>query len=350
LLRQVCDCMSDTQAYTCNSTCLTENLKQENKYWRASVDLYYNVTEIYPNATNIWLTGHSLGGSVASLLGLTVGQPAVTFEAPGDALAAKRLGLPAPPGQDPYSPQKRTMTGAYHFGHNADPVFTGTCNGIGASCALGGYALESQCHTGMRCEYDTQGDFKWRSFMTNHGIKTCIRNVYEAYKKPAKCEPDTDCEDACNVKWKYFESNGSEITTTRTSTASSTTLSFTRTEICETPGWWGCLDDSTSLTSTTTTLTSTSTIVTCSSYGWFGHCLDPITTTATITTTVKSSAPASTSATTTSSSAATETCKTPGWFGRCKDETTSTTSMTSSSALAALHMITPAPEVNPELR
>ena len=125
MLQPACDCMSVDEAYTCNSTCITQALKQENRYWRASVDLYYNVTEIYPNATNIWLTGHSLGGSVSALLGLTVGQPAVTFEAPGDALAAKRLGLPAPPGEDPYQPQKRSLTGAFHFGHNADPVFTG---------------------------------------------------------------------------------------------------------------------------------------------------------------------------------------------------------------------------------
>lgn len=95
LLRQVCDCATDT--YSCNNTCVTKALKKENRYWRASIDLYDNVTSLYPNASNVWLVGHSLGGAVSSLLGLTVGTPAVTFEAPGDALAAKRLGLPVPP-------------------------------------------------------------------------------------------------------------------------------------------------------------------------------------------------------------------------------------------------------------
>lgn len=210
--------------------------------------------------------------------------------------------------------------------------------------------MESQCHTGMRCEYDAQGELGWRNIMTNHGIKTCIRNVYEVIDKPPKCEPDTECEDACNLKWNYFESNGSEITTTRSKTsATSTTLSLTRTETCKTPGWWGCLDES-STTSSTTTVTSTLTTVTCHSYGWFGHCLDEITTTATVTTTVvTATAPVSTSVTTTAA-APTETCSSKGWFGRCLDPGISPTSASTASSTLAASRITPAPDVNPELR
>ena len=40
--------------------------------------------------------GHSLGGSLSSLLGATFGAPVVAFEAPGDKLAATRLHLPLP--------------------------------------------------------------------------------------------------------------------------------------------------------------------------------------------------------------------------------------------------------------
>lgn len=36
------------------------------------------------------------GGSLASLLGITFGVPAVSFESPGEKLAAKRLHLPSP--------------------------------------------------------------------------------------------------------------------------------------------------------------------------------------------------------------------------------------------------------------
>ena len=58
-------------------------------------NLYNNVTYMYPNA-NIWLTGHSLGGSLAALLGATFGAPVVAFEAPAERMASRRLHLPSP--------------------------------------------------------------------------------------------------------------------------------------------------------------------------------------------------------------------------------------------------------------
>lgn len=41
-------------------------------------------------------TGHSLGGSLAALLGATFGVPVVAFETPGEKMAATRLHLPSP--------------------------------------------------------------------------------------------------------------------------------------------------------------------------------------------------------------------------------------------------------------
>ncbi|KAJ5083217.1 Lipase class 3 [Penicillium angulare] len=296
LWRQVCDCQDTT--YTANLTCIVEAMNDENRYYKAAIDLYSNVTEMYPKS-NIWLTGHSLGGAMTSLLGLTFGLPVVTFEAVPEALPAARLGLPTPPGEDPRFPQNRRYTGAYHFGHTADPVYMGTCNGINSVCTWGGYAMESACHTGQMCTYDTVADKGWRVGIGTHTIKSVISDVLEAYDDVPDCAPEEECYDC--VLWKFFRSNGSE--NTPTTTATTTLPTFTRTATCETPGWWGCLDETTSTTtSATTTTTSTST---CTTPGWFG-CKDPTTTTA-----------ATTSSPTTTSS----TCTTPGWFG-CNDPTT----------------------------
>ena len=58
-------------------------------------NLYNNITHMYPDST-IWVIGHSLGGALASLVGLTFGAPVVAFESPGEAMAARRLHLPTP--------------------------------------------------------------------------------------------------------------------------------------------------------------------------------------------------------------------------------------------------------------
>jgi lipase ATG15 len=281
--RQVCDCATST--FTCNNTCAVKALREESRYYTAATHIFTNITALYPNS-NVWLAGHSLGGAVSSLLGLTYGLPTVTFEAVPDALAATRLGLPIPPDAVIGSPQTRSQTGAYHIGHTADPVFMGVCNGATSTCSMAGYAFESQCHTGSRCVYDVVGDKGWSVSIRTHSLRNVIDDVITQYDTVPECEPEPECQDCFN--WKYYESNHTETTTSKSSTSTTSSLTRTRTETCKTPGWWGCLDED---TSTTTTTTSTST-------------------------TKKSS-----TITTTSTTSTTTTCKTPGWFG-CNDRTT----------------------------
>lgn len=319
--RQVCDCQTST--YTCNSTCVVKALKEKTRYYSASIDLYNNVTALYPDS-NVWIVGHSLGGSVSSLLGLTFGLPVVTFEAPGDELAAKRLGLPPPPKALDGNPHRGRYNGARHFGHTADPVFMGSCNTATATCTLGGYAMESQCHTGLQCVYDTVSDYGWRVGIGYHKIHNVIDAVIRKYKSVPKCVPDYECRDCFN--WKYFESNGSDSTTTTTTTTTSKT-SYTRTSTCKTPGWWGCLDETTSgTTSTHSVITTTYTTTTCLTPGWFG-CNERGNVTVTTTTEPPKTTSPSASASTTHSS--TSVCR-PGFFGGgC--ETTSRVPISSTS-------------------
>lgn len=318
--KQVCDCMTST--YTCNSTCLVKSLRKRGHYYWAVRDLYHNVTERYPNS-DVWMSGHSLGGVVSALLGLTYGLPTLTFEAFPDAMAAERLGLPTPPGYQIGSIQTRAKTGVHHFGHTADPIFMGSCNGAFSGCTIGGYAFQGVCHTGETCIYDTVGDLGWRVGIGTHKIVSVISDVIKKYDTVPGCEQDVECVDCYN--WKFFESNGTE-TTTSSSSSSTSSYTRTRTETCKTPGWWGCLDESTTTTttSTSTSLTSTST---CKTPGWFG-CKDPTTTiSASSTAHSPSATPAPTVTTTSAQPTSTSTCHTPGWFG-CNDPTTTTASAT----------------------
>jgi lipase ATG15 len=311
--RKVCDCATST--YTCNNTCVVKALRKENRYYQAVQNLYSNITAIYPDS-NVWVVGHSLGGSVSSLLGMTYGLPTVTFEAPGEALAATRLGLPVPPGTDPAAPQTRENLGTYHFGHTADPIFLGTCNGATGSCSYGGYAMETACHAGFECVYDVVADKGWRVGVGTHRIISVINDVILPYDTVPECIATPECTDC--ALWKYFESNSSSTTTT---TSSSTSKTRTRTATCKTPGWWGCLDETTTTAATTTReiTTTTSTTSTCKTPGWFG-CYDKTSTTSTsdLLTATKTSA----------SCTETTSCQSPGFFGGCNDPTTTASSTT----------------------
>ncbi|KAI2626525.1 alpha/beta-hydrolase [Hypoxylon sp. NC1633] len=327
---QVCDCATST--YNCNNTCVKKALREENRYYQAARELYANVTELYPDS-NIWVSGHSLGGAVSSLLGLTYGLPVVTFEAVPEALAAGRLALPSPPHADPEFPQTREYTGSFHFGHTADPIYIGTCNGATASCSFAGYAMESSCHTGYECVYDTVGDYGWRVGIGTHKIRSVINDVIRKYDNVPECKLTPECRDCAN--WKMYESNSTSSTTS--SSSSSATKTRTRTATCQTPGWWGCLDESTTTgaTSTTTSTTSSSTS-TCKTPGWFG-CKDETTTTSSLTTTTSSTTTTSTSSTT---------CETPGWWG-CKDPTATSSSTSSVLSQTQSHPITSPPPMPP---
>lgn len=197
----VCDCYEKT--YTCNQDCLEKELLRQDRYYQAALDLYRNVTKLYPPEDHdIWVTGHSLGGAVASLLGRTYGLPVVAFEAPGEMLATKRLHLPQAPGIPKH------LEHIWHFGNTADPIFMGVCNGASSSCSVAGYAMETACHTGKLCVYDVVGDLGWHVNLLNHRIHTVIDEIILKYNKTATCVDQPPCRDCFN--WRYISKDDNE--------------------------------------------------------------------------------------------------------------------------------------------
>ena len=177
-------------------------------------NLYKNITMMYPNA-NIWVIGHSLGGSLASLLGITFGVPVVTFEPPGERMAAQRLHLPSPVRPSrcylyayPHSllacsvqPSTPHIT---HVWHTADPIPMGTCTGKSSSCAIAGYAMESRCHLGNIIEYDTVTNLSWPVRITTHPIATVIEYIlskpWPAAEEQGLEVPTMKTQDDCLVR------------------------------------------------------------------------------------------------------------------------------------------------------
>ncbi|TFK20113.1 alpha/beta-hydrolase [Coprinopsis marcescibilis] len=158
----VCPCYKGGNK--CDRNCVENALvEKEDLFYPVGLNLYTNVSYMYPDA-NIWVTGHSLGGSLSSLIGVTFGVPVVAFEAPAEKLAANRLHLPTPP-----STQHIT-----HMYHTADPIAMGACNGVTSSCAIGGFAMETRCHLGQVIRFDTVNRLGWSVDVRTHGIKFVI--------------------------------------------------------------------------------------------------------------------------------------------------------------------------------
>lgn len=195
LWKTVCDCYEST--YTCDLNCLERNLRQPDKYYKAVLDIYRDIMKAYPDS-QVWVTGHSLGGALSSLLGRTYGLPVVTFESPGEMLASKRLHLPYPPG---FSEEH-----IWHFGNNADPIFMGVCNGASSSCSIAGYAMESICHSGMKCTYDTVTELGWHVNMLNHRLKTVIDDLLAKTNQTAECIKPPPCLDCYD--WTFKDHRG----------------------------------------------------------------------------------------------------------------------------------------------
>ncbi|CAO3624743.1 unnamed protein product [Cunninghamella echinulata] len=164
----VCDCYQGNE-YLCESECLEKSIANAELYYDHALEIYLDLTDRYKNAT-VWLTGHSLGGALASLVGQTFGVPTVTFEAPGDQLASSRLHLPYVPSMP-----------LWQIGHTGDPIFVGLCTGPSSSCWYGGFAMESRCHTGKvkkKKEFikERKRGRKWKKKRLS--VQTIILNIY----------------------------------------------------------------------------------------------------------------------------------------------------------------------------
>ncbi|KAJ3072158.1 putative lipase atg15 [Podochytrium sp. JEL0797] len=70
-----------------------DKLNDNMIYFNLANTIYMAVSLWYPSSKTIWLTGHSLGGALASLVGLTHDLPVFAYEAPGDFMYALRIGL-----------------------------------------------------------------------------------------------------------------------------------------------------------------------------------------------------------------------------------------------------------------
>ncbi|KAG9318027.1 Alpha/Beta hydrolase protein [Chiua virens] len=188
----VCGCYKGSGK--CSQSCTEMALQDDDLYYSVGVHLYNNLTYMYPNS-HIWVIGHSLGGAVSSLIGVTFGAPVVTFEAPAEKLAAARLHLPSPPSTHHIT----------HVIHTADPIAMGVCNGVTSTCAIAGYAMETRCHLGKVVLYDTVTKLKWSVDIRTHSIAQVVERLLAEELEWADDPPvEDDPESVSLIGWPWW--------------------------------------------------------------------------------------------------------------------------------------------------
>ena len=143
-------------------------------------------------------------------MGVTFGLPVVTFEAPAERMASRRLHLPQPVSirtsvtlPFPDNNRQPDVQHITHVFHTADPIPMGTCTGVLSSCAIAGYAMESRCHLGKKRLYDTVTKYGWSQDVRTHRIGVIIDRLLAEDWEEGKPVPDETVDGPeCDVSHK----------------------------------------------------------------------------------------------------------------------------------------------------
>lgn len=173
----------------CCKNCYNNSTLISNNYYILAEHIVLNLMDrIDFNKSTVIFTGHSLGGAIATFLGLRFNKTVVTYETPGERHFLQQFNI-----------NLNSHYPIYHFGHNADPIVTGNC---GNTCWLMGYNIDTKCHIGYTCTYDAKTKLGMTEFIWRHRLKWVMDWIMPHWKDDfPKCEYNLECED-CNT-WVY---------------------------------------------------------------------------------------------------------------------------------------------------
>ena len=181
-----CDCKEKEKEKMCCKKCYKDSLQFNLNYIKIASNIINNIKDDI-DFNNIVFTGHSLGGTIATLMGILYNKTAISFQSPGNQYYLDLIGLTA-------------HDNIYHFGHNADPLFLGNC---GKTCSTFGYHVYTKCHSGYTCSYDAKEKLNYTESILNHRIDTIIKNIIPHWRNDfPHCVKNTECSDC--ESWTFY--------------------------------------------------------------------------------------------------------------------------------------------------
>jgi lipase ATG15 len=119
-----------------NKECIKNTLDRLDTYGyvKDSTVLIREIQNLH-SGKEIILTGHSLGGSIASIIGRILNIEVIAFSSPGEKHISDLL-------------TTNNYTKITHLGACSDPIYTGTCNTRFSSCRIAGFLIETKIRYG----------------------------------------------------------------------------------------------------------------------------------------------------------------------------------------------------------
>jgi len=183
-------CHTERSKKICNKSCYTESTNIELNYINIITSIIENMKkDINFDTETVVFTGHSLGGFLATVLGMKYNKQVISFDSPGTRHYINLLNL-----------QGNTEQ-IYHFSHTADSIAHGHC---GVVCKIWGYNLDTECHIGNTCIYDSKKKLGYFDGIRYHQLKWIIDYILPHWETDfPECVYNKECKERNCEKWEY---------------------------------------------------------------------------------------------------------------------------------------------------
>lgn len=177
---------------SCSKKCFSRASDIEVNYLTIGDSIVSNLRNIIDfDNSRVIFTGHSLGGTIATYLGIKYNKPVITFNSPGEKKYFDLAGIS--------KINKQNHKNIYHFGHNADTIINGNC---GSLCWLFGYNINTKCHIGNTCMYNAKDKLGLSESIYTHRLTYLIDTILPNWRDDfPKCKSNVKCNEC--KKWNY---------------------------------------------------------------------------------------------------------------------------------------------------